>query len=248
MSKNILRTAAIGLGGLLLAGTAWTAVAAGPNAGPNAGATPGRQGTPSATATATETLSAATASDLAFSRDEEKMARDLYAAIAAQYDDALPFANIVNSEQRHFDAVGLLLDRYGLADPASGKEAGQFANAEIQALYDKLLAQSKVSLDEAYQVGIAVENRDIADVKQHLEDATQADIDRVLTNLLRGSEMHLSAFTDAANGVVGEHTGMGPNSDTARGNGAGMGSGAGMRAGAGMGTGDGVRDGSCING
>lgn len=246
MSKNILRTAAIGLGGLILAGTAWTAVAAGPDQ------TPGRQGTPSATATATSTLSTATAADLAFSRDEEKMARDLYAAIAAQYGDALPFANIVNSEQRHFDAVGVLLDRYGLADPSAGLAAGKFTDAEIQKLYDTLLARSKTSLAEAYQVGIAVENRDIADVKQGLDDASQADVDRVFTNLLRGSEMHLSAFTDAANGVLGDHTGMGPNSDTARGNargnGAGMGAGMGPRAGAGGGMGNGVGDGTCVNG
>jgi len=238
MSKNFLRTAAIGVGGLVLAGTAWTAVAVGP------GGAPGRQATPSATTTIASTLSEATASDLIFSRDEERMARDLYAAIAARYDGALPFANITNSEQRHFDAVGVLLERYGLDDPAVGMAAGRFKDAEVQALYDELWAKAQTSLEAAYQAGISVENRDIADVKTGLGDATQADVDRVFTNLLRGSEMHLSAFTDAANGVLGEHTGMqaGRTSDATRGMGAGM------RNGAGMGGGAGPGDGTCVNG
>lgn len=240
MNKHILRLAGIGIGGLLLAGGAWTAIAAGPG-----NPTPNRPAA-TATATATSTLSAATASDLVFVRDEERLARDLYAAIAAQYGDALPFSTIVNSEQRHFDAVGVLLARYGLADPASGKAAGQYANPAIQTLYDTLLAQSKISLAEAYQVGIAVETRDIEDVKKGASDATQADVDRVFTMLLRGSEKHLSAFTDAANGVTHTETDMrGQASDSAathrHGVGRGAGTGAGNRSGASQG------DGTCIN-
>ncbi|HBX79663.1 MAG: DUF2202 domain-containing protein [Propionibacteriaceae bacterium] len=237
MNKHILRLAGIGIGGLLLAGGAWTAVAAGPG-----NPTPNR---PAATAPATSTLSAATASDLVFVRDEERLARDLYAAIAAQYGDALPFSTIVNSEQRHFDAVGVLLERYGLADPASGQPAGQYANPALQSLYDTLLAQSKISLAEAYKVGIAVETRDIADVKKGASDATQADVDRVFTMLLNGSEKHLSAFTDAANGVTHTETDMrGQASDSAatHRNGMGAGTGAGNRSGGGQG------DRTCISG
>ncbi len=112
MSKNIFRTAAITLGGLALAAGAWTAVAA-----------------PRDTLPADTSISAAVASDLAFSRDEERMARDLYAAIAAQYDNAAPFSMITNSEQRHYDSIGVLLTRYGVPDPSVGKAAGVYANA-----------------------------------------------------------------------------------------------------------------------
>jgi hypothetical protein len=246
MSKNIFRTAAITLGGLALAAGAWTAVAA-----------------PSDTVPADTTISAAVASDLAFSRDEERMARDLYAAIAAQYDNAVPFSTITTSEQRHYGSIGVLLTRYGVPDPAAGKTAGVYADPDIQKLYDSLLAQSKISLTEAYKVGIAVETRDIADLKDSMVTATQADIDRVYGNLLNGSEMHLQSFTDASNGLVSTHvadgTRAGMNRPTTAGatNGAGMGTGTavgnGNRGGYGMnGTqgngmgGNGLGDGTCV--
>lgn len=231
MRKHILRTAAITLGGLALGAGAWTAVAA------------PREALPTDT-----TVSAAVASDLAFSRDEERMARDLYAAIAAKYDNPAPFSMIATSEQRHFDSISVLLVRYGVPDPAAGKSAGTYANAEIQKLYDTLLAQSKTSLAEAYKVGVAVETRDIADLRDSMTTATQADIDRVYGNLLNGSQMHLQAFTDATNGVVTTHTGTGMqqgNSTRGMGNGLGGGYGNGTRMGNGMG---GYGDGTCVTG
>lgn len=245
MSLNIFRATAITLGGLALAAGAWTAVAA-----------------PRDTLPADTSISAAVAADLSFSRDEERMARDLYAAIAAQYNNAVPFSTIVRSEQRHYDSVGVLLVRYGVPDPAAGKTAGVYANGDIQKLYDTLRAQSKVSLTEAYKVGVAVETRDIADLKDMMATATQADIDRVYGNLLNGSQMHLQSFTDATNGLVSTHvadgTRAGMNRTTTPGaNSAGTGTAAGAgnanRGGNGMngtqGTGtqgNGLRDGTCV--
>ena len=60
------------------------------------------------TASANQTASATLAENLAFSREEERLARDLYQLFADTYDQARPFSNIVKSEQRHFDAVGTL--------------------------------------------------------------------------------------------------------------------------------------------
>ena len=56
----------------------------------------------------TATASPELAEALAFTREEERMARDLYAAIADRYDGARPFSMVTNSEQRHFEAVGTL--------------------------------------------------------------------------------------------------------------------------------------------
>lgn len=233
ITKTMLRTVAIGMGGLAVAAGAWTAVAS-----------------PTLPSDAT-TISSAVAADLAFSRDEERMARDLYAAIAATYDNAVPFSTIMTSEQRHYDAIGVLLARYGVADPSAGKAAGVYANADIQKLYDSLLAEAKVSLTEAYKVGVAVENRDIADVEGAMSTATQADIDRVYGNLLNGSRMHLQAFTDAANGLVSVHVADGARGAVNRGNagtatnggGGGAGTGYGSRGGYGM---NGAGTGICV--
>lgn len=231
-SSFLIRTAAIGAGALALLGGAWTAVAS-PVFAPTDG-----------------TLSSAVAADLTHMRDEERLARDLYAAIATQYDNAAPFSTITLSEQRHYDSVGVLLTRYGVADPSAGKAPGVYSDPELQKLYDSLWAQAKTSLTDAYAVGVAVENTDIADLKKAMAATDAADIDRVYANLERGSEMHLQSFTDATNGVVTTHeVGMQrmPNTTATPGAGTGMGNGYGggngvtggrMGAGAPMANGD----------
>ncbi|SMO37657.1 ferritin-like domain-containing protein [Propioniciclava tarda] len=224
----------------------------------------GAQRTPAASTTPA-VASAQLAKDLSWMRDEERLARDVYAALAAQYDQALPFASIVTSEQQHFDAVGTLLARYGVADPASGKAAGTYSEPELQALYDKLMAQGKTSLADAYDVGIAIEKADIADLEKVIAETSEADVKRVLGNLLRASEQHLKAFEAAKAGTpLGAHDGTGmqagrrgqdAGTGAADGTGRGMGRGAGQAGvGQGMGPGQGMGNragdgtGTCSNG
>lgn len=177
---------------------------------------------------------------LQFAREEERMARDLYQAFADKYDDALPFSMIVRSEQQHFDAVGVLLERYDVADPAAGKKAGSYADPAIQQLYDGWLADGRKSLEAAYDVGVALEKRDIADLEATLESVTQSDVRQVFTNLLNASRHHLAAFEAAADGET-----LGPRDGTGyRGNGGGMGNGNGPGNGGGMGMGNGYGPGS----
>jgi hypothetical protein len=80
------------------------------------------------------TDSPAFASDVAFAREEERMARDLYAALAQVYGGAAPFANITISEQRHFDAVGRLLDRRPVRRPGTGQLRGRDDPAALRRL------------------------------------------------------------------------------------------------------------------
>ena len=73
----------------------------------------------------TTTLSDAERTRLAFTREEEKLARDVYIALDAY---GLPFTNIQISEQRHFDAVGRLLVTYGLpCTPGSTRRPSSLA-------------------------------------------------------------------------------------------------------------------------
>jgi len=194
---------------------------------------------PDAGATAT-VADSTLAAELRFAREEERMARDLYQALADKYDDALPFSRITVSEQQHFDAVGTLLDRYDVSDPADGKLAGSYADATVQKRYDGWLADGLVSLDAAYDVGAALEKRDIADLEDALDQKLPADVTQVFTALLNGSRHHLAAFQAAADGQVlglqnGQGRGMGQGYGMGQGNGMGMmnGSGAG-RGGAGL--------------
>jgi hypothetical protein len=130
---------------------------------------------------------------LTFMVQEEKMARDLYLEFADEYG-VRQFSNIARSEQKHMDAVRVLLDRYGIADPTVGDAIGEFDNAEIQALYDTLYDKGMASLAKAAKVGITVEKVDIADITAMLEEMPAADITTVLKNLKAGSYNHLDAF------------------------------------------------------
>jgi hypothetical protein len=192
------------------------------------------------TATADTTLT----TELAFARDEERMARDLYQALADRYDGALPFSRITQSEQQHFDAVGTLLDRYSVTDPANGKKAGRYADPKVQELYDAWLADGQKSLDAAYDVGVALEKRDIADLKDTLAQDLPADAQRVFTALLNASEHHLAAFEAAADGqALGQRDGTGMMNRQGMGQGRGWAAGPGNGNGYGPGNGPGMMNG-----
>lgn len=184
-----LAIVALGVTGAGLAGWSATAQAA-PTPDPS----------PSPAATQTATADAALVKNLTFMREEERLARDLYRALAGLHDNALPFSRIAVSEQRHFDTLGLLLTRYGIADPSAGRAAGSYADPGLQKLYDDLLAKGRTSPAAAHEVGIAVETEDIADLKAAIAETTQADAKQVFGNLMRGSENHLAAFTAAKDG------------------------------------------------
>jgi len=139
-------------------------------------------------------LSDAEEEDLVFMREEEKLARDVYLVLFDTWQTPV-FSNIATSEQTHMDTLKVLLDRYGIADPAEGKAPGEFANSDLQALYDQLVLDGSQSLTDAMEVGIVIEETDIADLQEALGDATRRDLIRVYTNLMNASYNHLNAFT-----------------------------------------------------
>lgn len=176
------------------------------------------------------TLNDTEAAELAFMREEERVARDLYQAFADQYDGARPFSQIVRAEQRHHTIMGTLLTQYGLDDPSAGLPAGQYADPALQALYDGWLADGSVSLEAAYQVGIELEARDIADLDGAIAAAVTDDLRLAFERIQAGSESHLAAFERAASGQLAVGGGQG-----ARVNRGGQGAGAGAGEAAGQG-------------
>ncbi len=141
-----------------------------------------------------EDLTEAEESGLLKMREEEKLARDVYLALYDRWGHWV-FRNIAGAEQRHTDAIKVLLDRYNLTDPSSDDTAGIFTNPEIQNLYDTLTERGSTSLAEALQVGATVEDLDIFDLREFLAQADNSDIRTVYQNLLKGSRNHLRAFT-----------------------------------------------------
>ena len=66
-------------------------------------------------------------------REEEKLARDVYLYMYNEWGLRI-FNNIAVSEQRHFEAVGTLLDRYSVEDPAVETGLGEFNNEDLHGL------------------------------------------------------------------------------------------------------------------
>jgi len=137
-------------------------------------------------------LSTAEEEHLMLLREEEKLVRDVYQALYATWGVRI-FNNIAVSEQRHFEAVGILIERYELTDPAQAT-AGVFADPDLQQLYYDLIAKGNVSLLDALQVGVAIEEKDIKDLQAAMAITDNKDVLRVYSNLLNGSLNHLSAF------------------------------------------------------
>jgi len=131
---------------------------------------------------------------LLFMREEEKLARDVYLTFDEIYSELPIFENIAGSEQRHMDAIKKLLDIYGLDDPAEGMDIGEFTNQELQNLYYQLIEEGEQSLNDALTVGGKIEEIDIIDLKNYIEQTDKTDLERVYSNLLKGSKNHLRAF------------------------------------------------------
>lgn len=131
--------------------------------------------------------------------EEEKVAHDLYLAFEEQYG-ARVFSNIKRSEVTHQDHVLAVMEATGVEDPRI-PEPGQFRDAELQALYDDLLAQGSVNLPAAYQAGVDFEALDIAGLEAELEKAPESDIGltTLIQRLLDGSRNHLAAFQRQVN-------------------------------------------------
>jgi hypothetical protein len=145
-------------------------------------------------ATPVAALSPEEIAGLKFMREEEKLAHDVYVALYSVWG-AQVFANIAKSETEHTEAIRRLLLSHGLEDPAATTGPGVFVNTELQALYDKLVAMGKPSLNDALAVGCLIEEKDIQDINDKKAQVIgEPDIVQSYDNLLCGSRNHLRAF------------------------------------------------------
>lgn len=134
-----------------------------------------------------------TGEQLLYLIEEEKLAHDVYTLLYDTYG-ARVFGNILQSEATHQDRVLALLDERNISDPR--KDAvGEFENTELQKMYDDLIAKGMKREQDAYEVGVTIEEVDIADITKQLETASDVDVIQTLEDLRRGSENHLRAFS-----------------------------------------------------
>ena len=126
-------------------------------------------------------------------REEEKIARDVYRMLGEMWGTNI-FFNITSSEQRHMDAMAVMIDRYDLEDPIVDDTVGVFATPDFAVLYEQLMAKGSESRMGAFQTGALIEELDIYDLRNALVDVRDPVLISVYENLLRGSRNHLRAF------------------------------------------------------
>ena len=130
--------------------------------------------------------------DVSYMREEEKLAHDIYLDYKAMWGGVV-FDNIATSEARHFDAIGRLLTRYGVPDPAQ-PYPGNFLNGDLQAMYADLIDRGSASLSDALTAGGWVEEVDIGDLANAMAATTKPDLLKTYANLQCGSRNHLRTF------------------------------------------------------
>lgn len=134
---------------------------------------------------ATWVLSEQEKQDLYYQYNEEKVARDLYTHFFNLYWVQI-FQNIGSSEQKHMDAVKVLLDRYSLSVPTS--------YGELQDEYDSLKVEWEKWLKEALEVGLKVEMLDIKDIVDTIKSTDNDDLKIIFTNIWWASYNHMRWF------------------------------------------------------
>lgn len=137
-------------------------------------------------------LTTAEMNALTFMVEEEKLAFDVYSALAKVWDLKI-FTNIANnSETKHIASIETLAEQYGITVP--DLPTGVYENDELQSLYDNLVAIGSRSITDALKVGIVIEVVDIEDLNHYLTDTTNTDLTATFSKLLTDSEKHLDSF------------------------------------------------------
>jgi len=165
---------------------------------------------------------------LIFMREEEKLARDVYASLASMWPDSSVFVNVgEGSEQTHADVMRDKLEEYGIEDPnpetnnlpsSLGVFTGKDYGAYFMDKYQLLINQGSQSELDALYVGALIEELDMHDIVECPEIIVDTDNDindcglnytdeqsliNAYNSLLDGSKSHLKAYVGRIESIIG---------------------------------------------
>lgn len=140
-------------------------------------------------------MSVEQSSKLEYLLQEEKLARDVYMQMYTLWWNK-KFYNIISSEENHQSQVARLLEKYEIGNPIKELWIGEFRDNEFKNLYEQFIASGSISLANAFQVWVTIENTDINDIEETMKlFEGYPDVQQVLTVLLEWSKRHLAAFS-----------------------------------------------------
>ncbi len=137
--------------------------------------------------------------------EEEKLAHDIYVNMYETWGTRI-FRNIAKAESKHMRLINLLIERYELILPETYSQVGVFNDSELQTAYDGFLEKGALSETDALEVGIAIEESDIADLNESIEAGVPEDLELIYTRLLNGSQRHLNAFETVLASMIEDET------------------------------------------
>lgn len=114
---------------------------------------------------------------LVYAMQDEVAAKAEYEALIEEFGSVRPITNILRAELRHIDALTPLLEAYGV-------DIGDFVPTTAV----------PSSLDEAYQIGVDAEIKNIALYQSYLATELPEDVAAVFNRLATASTHHLDAF------------------------------------------------------
>lgn len=114
---------------------------------------------------------------LVYAMQDEVAAKAEYEALVEEFGSVRPITNILRAELRHIDALTPLLEAYGV-------DIGDFVPTTAV----------PSSLDEAYQIGVDAEIKNIALYQSYLATELPEDVAAVFNRLATASTHHLEAF------------------------------------------------------
>ncbi len=114
---------------------------------------------------------------LVYAMQDEVAAKAEYEVLIAEFGAVRPFSNILRAELRHIDALTPLLETYGVDIP-------DFVPSTVV----------PSTLDEAYQIGVDAEIKNIALYQTYLASDLPEDVAAVFNRLASSSTHHLEAF------------------------------------------------------
>ena len=106
--------------------------------------------------------------------DDEYHARAVYRAVLDAYGDVRPFVNIVESEERHIQALRRLCERYGVAVPVDSWPARVSAPSSLEAACQTALeAERENGILYERLIEAAGDRADVVETFQRLAEASQ---------------------------------------------------------------------------
>lgn len=140
-------------------------------------------------------------SGMQFIREEEKAAKDFLQSMSLIYDNPL-IEQLYNSEQTHFEAAILGIQKYGLADPASGKARGNFTSPNIQAFYNRAIQDGELSIADAMTTVARLHEASHVTLFNQLNSvANNRDLRMVYHSLLTATRNHMRLMDRTLSGM-----------------------------------------------